>query len=150
MALISPYLFAYKLVQYTERFVFELHWSEVVGESSYFDNYTVSILVPYHFIPLVLIAIIYPQQRERNVLKMAIAIVFVVCWLPPSISWFVKFFVSGFIISFHHFILFLNKTYILQLDWPADSYVSLGDSTRLVASNTSPLLPLLWLVQIVL
>ena len=81
MALISPYLFAYKLVQYTERFVFELHWSEVVGESSYFDNYTVSILVPYHFIPLVLIAIIYPQQRERNVLKMAIAIVFVVCWL---------------------------------------------------------------------
>ena len=36
------------------------------------------------------------QQRERNVLKMAIAIVlgFAVCWLPPSIIIFLDIFAS--------------------------------------------------------
>ena len=76
----------------------EQHWNEVFGESSSIENYNMSYIVVSNFIPLVLIAvlyiIIYPklksqeipgeklanagqqrQQRERNVLKMTIAIV---------------------------------------------------------------------------
>ena len=76
-----------------------------------------SYTVLFNFIPLVLIAILYiviylklkshkipgeqsanagyqRQQRERNVLKMAIAIVlgFAVCWLPLAIFWCIHFF----------------------------------------------------------
>ena len=82
-------------------------------------DYFVSIVIIVHLIPLVLILILYitiyfklksrkfpgersanagqqRQQRERNVLKMAIAIVlgFVVCWLPYIIYWFLYIFAS--------------------------------------------------------
>ena len=91
---------------------------EVFGESSSYSNYLLPILMMFCFIPLVLIAILYViiyiklrsqkipgeqsanagqqrQQRERNVLKMSIAIVlgFVVCWLPLPIYWSLGFFV---------------------------------------------------------
>ena len=107
MAVQSPYLFAYKLVEYPGGLVCDLHWKEVFGESSSLYHYEVSILMIFYVIPLVLIAILYitiyiklksqkipgeqstnagqqRQQRERNVLKMATAIVLglVVCWLP--------------------------------------------------------------------
>ena len=66
------------------------------------ENYTLSYIVVQIFIPLVLIAVLKSwkipgeqsanagqqrQQRERNVLKMTIAIVvgFAVCWLPLAI-----------------------------------------------------------------
>ena len=110
MAAKSPYLFAYKLFKYQGGLVCDLRWKEVFGESSFYSNYVLPILMMFCFIPLVLIAILYViiyiklksqkipgeqsanagqqrQQRERNVLKMAIAIVlgFAVCWLPYSI-----------------------------------------------------------------
>ena len=113
MAVLSPYLFAYKLVEYPGGLVCEPSWKEVFGESSSFKNYFVSILMIFILIPLVSIAILYiiiyiklksqktpgeqsanagqqRQQRERNVLKLAIAVVlgFAVCWLPFSIDWF--------------------------------------------------------------
>ena len=119
MAVQSPYLFAYKLVEYQGGLVCDLRWKEVFGESSSYSNYVLPILIIFCFIPLVLIAILYViiyiklksqkipgeqsanagqqrQQRERNVLKMAIAIVlgFAVCWLPFSIYWFLRFFKS--------------------------------------------------------
>ena len=87
------------------------------GESSSHEHHTVSVLMAIHLIPLVLKAILYiiiyiklksqktpgeqsanagqqRQQRERNVLKMAIAIVlgFAVCWLPLTIDWLLFFF----------------------------------------------------------
>ena len=114
MAVLSPYLFAYKLVEYPGGLVCEPSWKEVFGESSSFKNYFVSILMIFILIPLVSIAILYiiiyiklksqktpgeqsanagqqRQQRERNVLKLAIAVVlgFAVCWLPFSIDWFI-------------------------------------------------------------
>ena len=113
MAVFSPYLFIIKLVEYPGELVCQLRWKEVFGESSSYDNYHVPLLIIFLLIPLVLIAILYiiiyiklksqripgeqsanaaqqRQQRERNVLKMAIAIVlgFAVCWLPYSIVWF--------------------------------------------------------------
>ena len=79
-----------------------------------------SVLVVFCFIPLVIIAILYiiiylklkfqkipgersvnagkqRQQRKRNMLKMAIAIVlgFAVCFLPISIVWFLSSFASS-------------------------------------------------------
>jgi len=113
MACFSPYLFAYKLAEYHGRPVCRLHWKEAFGESSSFESYFLSLLVAVIFIPFVVIAMLciiiffkrksqrspgeqstnagqQRQQRERNVLKMAIPIVlgFAVCWLPFSISWF--------------------------------------------------------------
>ena len=113
MAVFSPYLFAYKLVEYPGGLVCGLRWKEVFGESSSFEHYALSIWMIFILIPLVLIAILYiiiyiklksqktpgeqsanagqqRQQRERNVLKMAIAIVlgFAVSWLPFCIFWF--------------------------------------------------------------
>ena len=116
MALPSPYLFAIKLVEYPGGLVCGLRWKEVFGESLSFEHYRMSILT-FTLIPLVFIAILYiiiyiklkslktpgeqsdnagqqRQQRERNVLKLAIAIVlgFAVCWLPICILWFHFFF----------------------------------------------------------
>ena len=110
MAVYSPYLVAVKLVEYPGGLVCAQSWKEVFGESSFVVRYIVSILVIFYLIPLVLTAILYiiiyiklksqkipgeqsanaaqqRQQRERNVLKMVIAIVlgFAVCWLPHNI-----------------------------------------------------------------
>ena len=118
IAVNSPALFVLKLVEYPGKLFCERHWNEVFGESSpSFENYIVSYIVVFTFIPLTLIAILYiiiylklrsqkipgeqsanagqhRQQRERNVLKMSIAIVlgFAVCWLPHTIFWFMFFF----------------------------------------------------------
>ena len=121
MAILSPLLFARKLVEDLDgRRVCILESNEVFGEFSSFANYVVSYMVVFYFIPFVVIAILYiiiylklktkkspgersanagqqRQQRERNVLKMAIAIVlgFAVCWLPNGIGVFLSFFASN-------------------------------------------------------
>ena len=114
IAVNSPELFALRLVEYPGKLVCERYWNELFGESSSFENYLLSYKVVFNFIPLVLIAIFYiviylklksqripgeqssnagqqRQQRERNVLKMVIAIVlgFAVCWLPSAIFSFI-------------------------------------------------------------
>ena len=115
IAVNSTALFAKKLVKYQEKLVCELHWNEVFGGSS--EDYITPYIVVFIFIPLVLVAILYiiiylklkshkipgeqsanaghqRRQRERNVLKMTIAIVlgFAVCWLPLGIFWCIDFF----------------------------------------------------------
>ena len=117
IAVNSPELFVNKLVEHPEGLFCEYHWNEVFGESSSSENYVTSYVIVFMFIPLVLIAILYiiiylklksqkipgeqsanagqqRQQRERNVLKMAIAIVlgFAVCWLPLAIFLFIALF----------------------------------------------------------
>ena len=104
IAVNSTEIFVLKLVEYPGELVCERHWNEVFGDSSSPENYFMSYIVVFIFIPLVLIAILYiiiylklksqkipgeqsanaeqqRQQRERNVLKMAIAILlgFAVC-----------------------------------------------------------------------
>ena len=125
MAVGSPYLFVMKLVEYPGRLECKMLWNEVFGETFSFNNYFVAFSVVFIFIPLVLIAILYififfklksrkipgeqsanteaeqRRQRERNVLKMAIAIVlgFAVCWLPFIIMYLLVFFASDIVMS---------------------------------------------------
>ena len=119
MAFFSPYLFSFKLVEYPGGLLCRLRWKEGFGESSSHHDYYLPILIIFCLIPLVLIVILYiiiyiklksqkipgeqsanagkqRQQRERNVLKMSIAIVlgFAVCWLPYFIVRFLLFFAS--------------------------------------------------------
>ena len=111
MAIHSPYLLAFKLVKHRGGLVCIFLWNEAFAESTFRQNYFASLVVILCFVPLVLITILYiiiylklksqkspgeqsvnagqqRQQRERNVLKMAIAIVlgFAVCFLPFAIN----------------------------------------------------------------
>ena len=132
MAIKSPYFFGYKLVEYPGGLECVLRWKEAFGESSSVFNYLLSWIVIFVFIPLLLIATLYitiyiklnsqkipgeqsanagqqRQQREREVLKMAIAIVlvFAVCWLPFAIFWLLIVFASDiFSCGFHYFAIF--------------------------------------------
>ena len=108
-----PDTMTYELVEYQEGLVCVHKWNEVFGESLSYRNYIVSMLVVFGYVPLVLIAILYmtvviklksqnipgegsangreqQSRRQKNVLKMSIAIVvtFIVCWLPATICWF--------------------------------------------------------------
>ena len=107
MAIFSPYLFAFKLAEYSGGLVCLPQWNEAFGETSSYANYFLAVHIVFIFIPLVLIAILYLTilfklksqkipgeqsvnareqrvKRERNVLKMSIAIVlvFAICFLP--------------------------------------------------------------------
>ena len=93
----SPYLFANELVEYPGGLVCDWQWNEVFGESSSYENYSIAMHVILFYTPLVLIAVLYiiivaklksqktpgeqsvnagqqRTKRERNVLKMSIAI----------------------------------------------------------------------------
>ena len=119
LAIKSPFLFAFKLVEYPERLVCDFQWIETFGGSSSYENYALAIIIVLFCVPLALIAILYftillklksqkipgeqpfnareqRLKRERNVLKMSIAIVlvFAVCWLPHNIYWFISLFPS--------------------------------------------------------
>ena len=110
MLILSPMLLVTKLVEFSGGYVCVRRWNEVFGESS--SLYHLPAIAVAFFIPLVLIAILYiiiflklksqkvpgeqlacekqqRRQRERNVLKMAIAIVlgFAVCLFPLAIHW---------------------------------------------------------------
>ena len=119
MAISCPYLLAFKLLEYPGELACTLQWNEVFGEFSSHPYYMLAIIVVFFYTPLVLIAILYTivysklksqtipgeqsanarqqrEKRERNVLKMAIAIVlgFAVCYLPYSIMGILILFVS--------------------------------------------------------
>ena len=110
MLILSPELVASKLLEYPGGYVCVKRWNEVFGDTSFL--YHLPAIVVAFFIPLALVAILYiiiflklksqnipgeqlanerqqRRQRERNVLKMAIAIVlgFSVCLFPLAIHW---------------------------------------------------------------
>ena len=128
MAIHSPYLFALKLAENKGNLACLWHWEKAFGENSSKENYYLSLSVAFGFMPVVLTAILYiiiffslksqrspgeqsvnvgqqRQQRERNVLKMAIAIVlgFAVCWLPFAICGFIKFALGIWSCSFQYY-----------------------------------------------
>ena len=112
MAVHSPYLVALKLVEYRPgQLVCVWRWNEAFGESSSLANYVIVLSVVLFYIPIAMLTILYSiiviklksqkiqgersanaeqqrAKRNRNVIKMAIAIVlgFVLCWLPFSIT----------------------------------------------------------------
>ena len=117
MAIHSPYLFAFKLAEYPGGLLCLQQWNEAFGETSFRANYFLAVSIVFFLIPLVLIAILYisilfklksqtipgeqsvnareqREKRERNVLKMSIAIVlaFAICSLPINVSGLLFFF----------------------------------------------------------
>ena len=116
MAVSCPQLFTWKVVEYVEGLVCQRGLND---KSSWIKNYTLVTIIVFIYVPLVLIAILYfsiavriksqkipgePSvnarkqrlKRERNALKMSVAIVFVfaVCWLPFSIVFLLFLFSS--------------------------------------------------------
>ena len=122
-AVSSPDLFTYELVEYPEgtcRCV-ENWKTEAFGESSSFASFSLAYYILFIYIPVLLLVILYSiiviklktqvhpgeqsansqQQRDRrnrNVLQMSIAIVtvFVLCWLPYSINFFILWYQDNF------------------------------------------------------
>ena len=113
MAVLSPYLVAFKLFKYQGRLMCECLWIEAFGGNTY-ANYALAIAIVFFYIPLVLVVILYfiiiiklkmqahpgeqsahaeekRTRRNRNVVKMATAIVvaFFICWIPFSCNWII-------------------------------------------------------------
>ena len=105
--IVWPYLFAFKLVEDQEGIECKLLWEETFGEKSSYAIYFLIIAVVFVYIPTVLLVAFYSiimiklkkqahpgeqsanaeeqrTRRNRNVLKMAVAIVavFFICWIP--------------------------------------------------------------------
>ena len=129
MAVHSPYLLALELAQYHGQQ--RCRWNEAFGESFSLTNYVLALSVVFLYTPIAMLTIVYSiiviklksqqipgeqssiaeQQREkrnRNVLKMAIAIMFglVLCWVPWSIVTLLFYFAwdrlpCGFVIYWH-------------------------------------------------
>ena len=116
MAIFCPNLSASKVVESPEGLACVTDWEDALGESSSYKNFVLVMQVVIFCIPLVLITILYSAitlkiksqkipgeqstntreknlKRERNVLKLSVAIVlgFALCWLPLSIKWFMLF-----------------------------------------------------------
>ena len=140
MAVCLPYLVAFKLAVYPGQLFCLARWNEAFGESFSVKNYFLTLYVVFLFIPIVMLTILYSiiviklksskipgeqsaiaehqrAKRNKNVLKMAIAIVlgFVLCWVPFSIGFLLFHFAwdslaCGFIIyrDFAYFMAFSN------------------------------------------
>ena len=105
MAVLSPFLVANKVVKYRERLMCVSLWMEIFGGT--FENYALAVVVVFFYIPFVLVVVLYSiilmklkmqahpgeqsvsgeeqrTRRNRNVLKMAVAIVavFFICLIP--------------------------------------------------------------------
>ena len=117
LAVCSPFLFAYTTVENPGGLQCVAKWTEAFGESFSAKNYFLALFVVFFYIPIVLLTILYSTiviklksqkrpgeqsinaeqqraKRNRNVLKMAIAIVlgFVLCWVPRSIGFLLLYF----------------------------------------------------------
>ena len=116
MAIWCSDLIASKMVESPEGLACVRDWNDAFGESLSFKNFSLVMHVVFVYVPLVFIAIVYSAialkiksqkipgeqstntrekrlKRERNVLKLSVAIVlgFALCWLPLSIVWFMLF-----------------------------------------------------------
>ena len=92
------------------------YWNDFVGESSWMTMYLLALYVVFIYAPIILLIILYSfiliklksekipgeqsthaekqrVKRNRNVLKMAIAIVlgFIICWIPSSVDYLLRF-----------------------------------------------------------
>ena len=107
VAVNSPDLFIFELVEYPDRTSCVQKWNKAFGESSSFASFVLAYYILFIYIPVPLLVILYSiiviklktqahpgeqstnnqqqrKRRNRNVLQMSIAIVtvFVLCWLP--------------------------------------------------------------------
>ena len=116
MAIFCPNLFASKVIESPEGLACVADWKGALGEALSYKNFVLVMQVAIFYVPLVFITILYSAitlkiksqkipgeqstntrekrlKRERNVLKLSVAIVlgFALCWLPLSIKWFMLF-----------------------------------------------------------
>ena len=116
LAIWCPDLFASRVFEFPGGSDCIADWDDVFGESWSFKNFILVMQVAIFYVPFVFIAIVYSAitlkiksqkipgeqstntreknlKRERNVLKLSVAIVlgFALCWLPLSVGWFVFF-----------------------------------------------------------
>ena len=121
VAVKSPHLFIYELVEFPEETRCVSRWTKAFGESSSFASFVLASYILFIYIPVLLLVILYSiiviklktqahpgeqsansqQQRDRrnrNVLQMSIAIVtvFVLCWLPFSINFLILWYQDNF------------------------------------------------------
>ena len=107
----SPFLFTFNLVEYQDEKWCENQLEVIFGKNSSFGIYILSASIFFYYIPFVVLVILYSiiliklknqvhpgeqsasvgeqrTRRNRNVLKMTIAIVvaFFICWIPFSIQ----------------------------------------------------------------
>ena len=119
MAVYSPFFLTFTVVEYSGGAKCQRQWSEVFGDSTSLKHYILTLSILVFYIPLLSIAILYiaiflklksqktpgeqlhnsrknRERRERNVLKMSIAIVFTfaICWLPFTSSEIGYFFLA--------------------------------------------------------
>ena len=124
MVVFCPSLFTWKVVEHPEGLACVRRWKAEVEESSLKETFPVAMTILYLYFPLVFIGTLYliiafkmkankiiglqsvnvreqRLKRERNVLKMCIAIVlvFAVCWVPFSIWWLLFLYSSDRTIS---------------------------------------------------
>ena len=117
-AFFSPYFFTFNLVEYQEGKRCMNQWEVLFGEGSSVGIYLLSAYIFSFYIPFVVLVILYSiiliklkrqvrpgeqsasaeeqrTRRNRNVLKMAVAIVvaFFICWIPFSIQVVIIYFV---------------------------------------------------------
>ena len=136
IAVASPYFFASKLIEHQGQLFCSMQWNEAFGESSSVRNYLLALCVVSLYVPTVLLTILYSiiiikiksqkipgeqsaiaeqqrAKRNKNVLKMAIAIVlgFVLCWIPWSIGILLSSFARD-ALSFGFFV-FWNITQVM-------------------------------------
>ena len=116
-AVYSPYLVAFNLGVYKGRLFCLRPWNKAFGETLSLAKFYLGTMIVFYYIPIALLTILYTNilfklktqvipgeksaiaeelraKRNRNVLKMAIAIVlgFLLCWLPFSIIILLHFF----------------------------------------------------------
>ena len=136
----SPYFFAFRLVEYRGGILCEGLWQEAFGGTTY-AKYHLTGAIVFFYIPFVLVVILYSiiliklkkqvhpgeqsssneeqrARRNKNVLKMAIAIVlvFVISFVPYHTSWVLLNYVPE--ISFFSscsFLLYAHITYYLAI-----------------------------------
>ena len=114
VAVSSPDLFSYELVEFPEETWCVSRWKKAFGEFSSFASFALASYILFIYIPVLLLVILYSivviklktqahpgeqsantqqqrNRRNRNVLQMSIAIVtvFVFCWLPYSIIYLI-------------------------------------------------------------
>ena len=151
----SPYLFTFKLVEHPEGTWCVQKWKKAFAESSSFVSYQLAYHILFKFIPVLLLVILYSiiviklktqvhpgeqsansqqqrNRRNRNVLQMSIAIVtvFVLCWLPYSINFFILWYQD----NFTHFSCSFWISYEVSI-YMANEYCAINPVIRFMLSS---------------
>ena len=132
VAIKSPELFAWKLIENGNGFACKLRWKDAFEDSFPYESFILALSIVCWYVPLVLIAILYVTivykiksqrtpgeqsvnvreqrlKRDRNVFKMSVAVVlvFTLCWMPTTIRMLLSLYSSDKIMisscSFRYF-----------------------------------------------